>query len=106
MKRSFELPRHADFCARRRYLFKRALTGRLVGTPSHKSCPMTESLARHMVEANFHDEFRPERYPFAAALSTPSARTARRPSGKARWLTKRFQTPRQTGPLFIRYRRG
>ena len=77
---------------RRRYLVERALMGTLVGTPPQQFYAMAKAIARHMIEADFDDEFRLQSLPLAATLGAPAARTPGRLTRKTRRLPQGFQS--------------
>src|ERR1700691_2217740 len=82
-------------------LLERALLGRLVRTPTHKLRAMAKPVTGDMVEPHLHDEFGPQRLPFAASFGAPAAWTTRRFSGKAGCLAKSLQPLGQTWSFFI-----
>jgi hypothetical protein len=89
-----------------RNLVERALTGRLVGTPSHQLRAVPEAVAGDVIEPHLDHEFGPKRLPFATALGAPSARAAGRLARKSWRLTQFFKSSGQRRPIRIGYRRG
>src|SRR5690606_3340252 len=80
-------------------LLESALMGRLVRPPAQKLGAMTKSFCRHLVNANFDDEFRTQRFPRSAPLRAPAAGAARSVAGETRRLAQFLQTIRQSGSV-------
>jgi len=62
---------------------------------------MPEAVSGNMVKANLDDQFRSDRFPFAATLGAPAARAARRLAGEAGSAAQVFELFRQHRPLLI-----
>jgi hypothetical protein len=67
---------------------------------------MTESIAGHMIELNFHYQLGPQRLPLGTPLGTPTARDSGRFAGKARHGPQRLQPAGQRPPFEVRDRGG
>src|SRR5690606_31091005 len=80
-------------------LFEGTLPRRLVWPPPLEPGAVPESVAGDVIVAHLHDQFVPQRLPFARAFARPAARSARRAAGKAGRPLERLQPPGQFGPL-------
>lgn len=65
-----------------RDLIESALARRFVGTPTHDFRAVPKTSAGKMIVGDFDNDFRIDRFPFAAAFGTPAARTAGRVAGE------------------------
>ena len=52
---------------------------------------MAKTSAGKVIVGDFHDRLRIDRFPLAASLRAPAARTSRRVAGESRFLFQRFK---------------
>ena len=84
----------------RRYLvqlLERALSGRLVGPPSHELGTMAETVAGDVVIAHFDHELWAKRLPVGRTLCAPAAWSSWRIAGEARRCHELLQTLSEGG---------
>ena len=89
-----------------RELIHLTLLRQLVGPPAEQFRAMAETIARHMIIANFDDEFRLEGVPDILLSLIPSAWSPRSGTGEAGWCDEFFEFLRESRPVGGGYARS